>query len=202
MKIMLIRHFQTFGNLKKRYVGRTDEPLLITEEFPEAVEMKRDKLRLLGEPDYVVASPMKRCVQTARYLFPSKEPLLCPQMRECDFGCFEGKSYEELKDLLAYQEWADSWGKLPFPGGEGHEAFKNRCVEGFHKMTEQLIQKRCRLAAMVVHGGTIMAILSRFDRKGRDFYAWQVENGGGYLISFDELQWNQGQKLCEEIRRL
>lgn len=28
MKIWLIRHFQTQGNLERRYIGRTDEPIL------------------------------------------------------------------------------------------------------------------------------------------------------------------------------
>ena len=28
MRIWLIRHFQTQGNLERRYIGRTDEPIL------------------------------------------------------------------------------------------------------------------------------------------------------------------------------
>lgn len=226
MKVMLIRHFQTQGNLEKRYVGRTDEPLLMEEGAVRYMEERQSKLRLFGEPDDVVASPMKRCIQTARYLFPGKEPILCPQMRECDFGSFEGKSYGELKDLPAYQEWLDSRGRLPFPEGEAHEAFKDRCVEGFCRMADQLLQRECNLAAMVVHGGTIMAILSQLGRLEGDsldgqraaslggpegqspgrqksgFYTWQVGNGGGFLISLDEGQWRQGQKIWRGIQRL
>lgn len=34
--------------------------------------------------------------------------------RECDFGIFEGKNYEELKENRDYQRWLDSGGVLPF----------------------------------------------------------------------------------------
>ena len=150
----------------------------------------------------MIASPMKRCIQTANLLFPGEEPLLCEKMRECDFGLFEGKNYEELGDLPVYQEWLDSRGTIPFPEGESHEAFKARCVEGFAEMAAELVEKRCETAAMVVHGGTIMAVLSRFDRGDSEFYDWQAENGGGYVISLDEAAWGRGQKEFREIERL
>lgn len=202
MKIMLIRHFQTPGNLERRYVGRTDEPLLENEALFTMIEKRRALLQKKGEPELVAASPMKRCIQTAAYLFPKKEPLLCEQMRECDFGSFEGKNYEELKDLKEYQAWLDSRGRLPFPEGEDHEAFKKRCVAGFEEMLKNLIQQGCKMAAMVVHGGTIMAILSRFDEEQQEFYHWQVENGGGYLVTLDERAWEQGEKRFREIEQL
>lgn len=202
MKIMMIRHFQTPGNLERRYVGRTDEPLLQNEALVKLVKEKKKFLRAAGDPEVIAASPMKRCIQTAACLFPGKEPLLCEKMRECDFGLFEEKNYEELKDLPAYQEWLDSRGTLPFPAGEAHEEFKERCVRGFEETLEALIRRGCNTAAMVVHGGTIMAVLSRFDRERHEFYHWQVENGGGYLVTVDEKSWEQGQKEFREIERL
>lgn len=202
MEIMLIRHFQTPGNLEKKYIGKTDEPLLINEKLWEYIEKKKEQLHSIGEPEDVVSSPMKRCIQTAGYLFPGKVLKPCPQMRECDFGEFEGKSYEELKDLPSYRKWLASRGRLPFPEGEGREAFQNRCVQGFREVVRTLMQRKCRLVAMVVHGGTIMAILSRLDSQGRDFYSWQIKNGEGFLFSLDEIQWQQEEKINGEIIRL
>ena len=202
MKVVMIRHFQTPGNLERRYVGRTDEPLLEGEGLIRMAEEKRNLIQALGKLDCVIASPMKRCIQTANLLFPGEEPLLCEKMRECDFGLFEGKNYEELKDLPVYQEWLDSRGTIPFPEGESHEAFKARCVEGFEEMAAELVEKGCETAAMVVHGGTIMAVLSRFDRGDSEFYDWQAENGGGDVISLDEAAWGRGQKEFREIERL
>lgn len=202
MRIMLIRHFQTPGNLERRYVGRTDEPLLENEGLVRLAEEKRACFQRRGMPDRVIASPMRRCIQTAELIFPGAAPVLCAEMRECDFGLFEGKNYEELKELAAYQEWLDSRGTIPFPDGEGHEAFRTRCVKGFENMVSELAAAGSRTAAMVVHGGTIMAVLSGFGPDGSGFYDWQVENGGGFLVSLDEIAWDMGQKEFREIERL
>lgn len=105
-----------------------------------------------------------------------------------DFGEFEGKNYIELQKNPNYQAWIDSNGTLPFPGGESRETFIKRCEQGFYRM---LIGIKGRLQKMdekqpsskitagaVVHGGTIMAILSSF--YGGDYFDHQVKNGGGY----------------------
>ena len=61
IELFLIRHGLTEGNKKKRYIGRTDEPLC-----PEGLE----QLSALSYPvlDNIFISPMRRCVQTARIL--------------------------------------------------------------------------------------------------------------------------------------
>ena len=54
MEIIFIRHGATAGNLERRYIGRTDEPLC-----PLGVE-QIEKLKGLFEPDYLFVSPMLR----------------------------------------------------------------------------------------------------------------------------------------------
>ncbi len=58
-----------------------------------------------------------------------------------DFGQFEGKNYEELKDNPDYQKWIDSNGTLPFPGGEPREQFIRRSMEGFDWMMSDILIK-------------------------------------------------------------
>ena len=95
MKLIFIRHFSTAGNEKRQYIGRTDEA--ITEQARKIY---------LREPFHypdvrqVVASPMRRCVQTAKLLYPKKKIWTQELLRECDFGEFEYRNYEELKELL------------------------------------------------------------------------------------------------------
>ena len=140
------------------------------------------------EVQAVYASPMIRCTQTAGILFPGKKLNIIDELAECDFGEFENKNYQELDGNEHYQSWIDSGGLLPFPGGESREAFIKRCEQGFYRM---LIGIKGRLQKMdekqpaskitagaVVHGGTIMAILSSF--YGGDYFDHQVKNGGGY----------------------
>lgn len=156
MKIILIRHGMTEGNLKRRYIGTTDEDLINTDclkgDYPKC--------------ERVVASPLKRCIQTAEYIYPNVDIEICDKLKECDFGDFENKSYEDLKDNPDYQKWLDSNGELPFPNGETHEDFKNRCKDGFFESLTE------RDTAFVIHGGSIMAIMQKLF--GGNFYDYQA----------------------------
>ena len=97
MKITLIRHGMTLGNLEKRYIGRTDETLC-PEGIAKLEEMKIEKSEIL------ISSPMKRCIETAEILFPRQSFEICDNMRESDFGDFERKTSEELSSDKRYQE--------------------------------------------------------------------------------------------------
>lgn len=162
MKVVLIRHGMTDGNYKRRYIGTTDESL-------------RDTKCIEGQYpgcDRVVSSPMKRCIETARFIYPDKELVICEKLRECDFGDFENKSYEDLKDDAYYRKWLDSGGTLPFPNGEAHADFTKRCVQGFYELLTDAD------TAFVIHGGCIMAIMQSVF--GGVFYDYQVKNGCGF----------------------
>ena len=75
-------------------------------------------------------------------------------------------------------------------------------MEGFLKTVDAWIKEGVQKAALVVHGGTIMAVLSQLDSEGREFYDWQPENGGGYRIFLNEQEWKQGNRMCRRIEKL
>lgn len=166
MKIYLIRHGKTAGNLEKRYIGITDEPLC-NEGISEL------KNRNYPDCELVISSPMRRCIETAKIIYPGKKTVICGDLSECDFGEFEGKNYLELAENAGYQKWIDSGGVLPFPNGESPEGFKERSVRGFEKMLEKFADKSS--AAFVVHGGTVMAITEHC--LGCGFFDNQIKNG-------------------------
>ena len=172
MKILLIRHGKTAGNLEKRYIGRTDEPLC-----PAGIE----ELRACRFPQWsvLVSSPMQRCLQTAEFLFPAQKIHICEAFRECDFGDFEGKNHAELDGDPQYQAWIDSGGNLPFPNGESPAAFRGRCCDGFRQTANEFYDTES--LALVVHGGTIMAILSQFALPHRAYFDWMTANAQGWL---------------------
>ena len=153
MKLIFIRHGSTAGNLEGRYIGRTDESLC-----EEGIRQLRRKLDSgdYPEADVVWCSPMQRCLQTARLIYPAAETLTERDLRECDFGRFENKTYRELSGDGDYQAWIDSGGTLPFPEGEDPERFRERTCRAFLK-----IVLSCReedRVAFVVQGGTNMYV--------------------------------------------
>lgn len=179
--LVLIRHGATKANIEHRYLGKTDE-LLSKEGERQLVEYK--KLHLYQDIDFLFTSPMKRCIQTADILYPELQPVQIKEWEEMDFGAFEGKKYVELQEDKRYQAWIDSNGTLPFPEGESREEFTIRCDKGFQEMIEkvkQIKEEGHKTIGMIVHGGTIMALLSRYG-KG-DYFDYQVANGRGYVCT-------------------
>lgn len=185
IRIIMVRHFATYGNVQKRYVGRTDEPVIENRERENMISDLK-KISALKEVKAVYCSPMLRCLQTAEFLFPEMELEKVSDFRECDFGAFEYKNYEELKDEPSYQKWMDSNGKLPFPGGESREQFQKRCREAFDQVRMQALEENLDTIALVIHGGTIMSILDAYSDPHKDYYAWQTGNGNGYVMEYKD----------------
>lgn len=188
MEVFLIRHAQTLGNIEHRYIGRTDEPLsdagiasFCDLAYPAA--------------NRIIISPMRRCLQTANNLYPMMEPVLENGLRECDFGDFEGKSYEELKDNPAYRSWIASGGTQSPPNGESITDFKRRSCDAFIKVMDSAFADGLSGVAFVVHGGTIMAILERFAVPHKPFYDWQTENLGCWKAETSKTRWFSHRKL-------
>lgn len=179
MILTFLRHGKTAGNLTQRYIGVTDEPLC-----PEgrAELLQREPLTA---PSALYASPLRRCVETAAILFPGVEPRFVPDFRECDFGDFEGKNYAELNGSPAYQRFIDTMG-MEIPNGEPGDAFRKRCCRGFLEVVTELDKSSVPDAVIVCHGGTIMAVMERFERRKMGFYGYQAKNGHGYQAQWDE----------------
>lgn len=179
LKIIMLRHFATAGNLQKKYIGITDEPLC-----KEGISV----LETVSYPkvEAVFVSPLIRCRETAKLIYPEIIPTICEDFKECDFGEFENKNYMELANNKKYQIWIDSNGTLPFPKGEDLLDFKERCIQEFQKVTELSFLSGYQSIALVVHGGTIMSILERFSYPQQDYYHWMTENGKGYITYREE----------------
>lgn len=85
--------------------------------------------------------PYGRCAQTAEILYPGISANVCEDLRECDFGEYEGKTYDQLKNEAAYQKWLDSGGTIPFPGGEDPMAFRVRSKSAFAAIAQKAAER-------------------------------------------------------------
>lgn len=184
IELVLIRHGSTYSNQQKRYLGWTEEPL--SEEGRSALLLQKQK-GVYPRGHLLFVSPMERCKQTASILYPEQDMISIEEWKEMNFGQFEGKNYQELKNNPDYQAWLDSHGRLSPPEGETREAFILRSMEGLQsclRISQEYMTSEQRFCAVaVVHGGTIMAIVSTLTH--REYFDFQVRNGSGYRLLFE-----------------
>ena len=102
MKLTLLRHGYTEGNRRRLYYGSTDLPLL--PEGWEALAVLREQGGYPTAARYYT-SGMLRTEQTLLALYGPVPHTVLPGLREMDFGIFEMRTYEELKQDAAYQRW-------------------------------------------------------------------------------------------------
>lgn len=181
----------TAGNLEHRYLGcKTDEPLC-----PEGIAFAKQQAKQgsFPLPEQVFVSPMQRCRETASILFPNLEQQIHPDLRECDFGMFEGKNYRELSGCPEYQAWIDSGGTLPFPDGESREQFLTRSCAAVSKIVQTCNSDRI---AIVAHGGTMMAVFSACEMHQKSYFDWKIPHCEPFLCEVFrknplQLQWKE-----------
>ncbi|WP_447928683.1 histidine phosphatase family protein [Vreelandella sp. EE27] len=164
VELVVVRHGITAWNLERRYQGQRDIPLLL----PDAKE-GLDTLReaLAGEAfDAIYVSDLTRCRQTFEWI----KPEACvapvhdePRLRELDFGDYEGKVYDELKNDPAYRAWIDSVGELRIPGGESAGDLRHRLDAWLEDVAQSARQYGHRRILAVTHGGVIRELRRRFE---------------------------------------
>ena len=144
INLLLIRHGKTPSNKEHRYLGVTEEAL--SEDGRKQLEILAEK-DILKKPWLLFISPMLRCQESAGILFPGKKAYPIEEWREMNFGAYEGKNYEDLKNDFYYQKWIDSNGTLPFPEGESQQEYIKRCHRGLLTATKIIEEKIAREVA-------------------------------------------------------
>ncbi len=178
LKIHLIRHGSTDANILGQYIGcKTDSPI-----SPEGL----NELRLLKESidypeiDSLYSSPMLRCRQTAAVLFPDMGATAVENLKEYDFGDFEGKTARELEGNQAFLNWTA--GKCTPPNGEDNTEFIKRLCVGLQQIVLDMIEKDKREAAIIMHGGAIMMLLGACAVPRHRSVEWTADTGRGYTL--------------------
>ncbi|MBE6063031.1 MAG: histidine phosphatase family protein [Clostridium butyricum] len=178
IKLYLIRHGKTYCNEKHLYSGKTDVEL-----SQKGIDELKKKYANIKYPDcdYYFTSGAKRANKTIEILCPHKKYDVLEKLFEYNFGDFELKSYNDLKDKKEYINWLnDKDGSICCPNGESREQFKTRIKEGFSELIDYLRDNNIQKALGVTHGGTIGIILETLYDSSKKFYEWQPKNGDGY----------------------
>lgn len=191
-KIHLIRNGITQSNLDGKYCGTTDEELCRS-----GIAGINDLKDNYGYPhvDYVFTSPLKRCTQTAELIYPNFPIAVVNELKECNFGDFEGKTADELINNSEYKKWLQGKSDACPPNGESNSDFAGRVCGSFIRIADGMITSGIQNAAVITHGGAIMAILSAFGIPQMPMSEWLTPAGCGYTVLITPSIWASHKKF-------
>ncbi|MBD0348367.1 MAG: histidine phosphatase family protein [Thermoleophilia bacterium] len=162
--VLLVRHGETDWNRDRRIQGQSDPPLNAAGR-----EQARDLAeRLAGTRlDAVYASDLRRARETAEILAArlAMPVVVDPQLRELDFGSWEGWTVEELqeRDPENVARWLET-GEAVWERGETHADLARRVRTAVARLAEIHAGGQILLVA---HGGPVRALL--MEAEGLDF---------------------------------
>ena len=197
-KIHLIRHGISEGSEEGLYIGHTDAALT-----PMGKKQLTDMMSDYEYPavDAVISSPLDRCLETAKILYPDRSPMIFDGLIEYDFGEFEGSTAEELKTDPAFGEWLSGGEDAGAPFGETNGEFRNRVCKCFLDIVDGIMKTGVGSVAIITHGGVIMTLMQYFALPELPMHEWLMPNGCGYTLRLTPTLWMAGQKVeaIEEI---
>jgi alpha-ribazole phosphatase len=136
-RLLLVRHGNTALNSAERYWGWTDVEL--SAEGVEHATRLRDRLAA-ERIDAVYSSNLKRALATAHIIASSHrlDVIVREELREVNFGKFEGLTFKEIDEL--YPEVTEAWSSwslaFEFPGGESIRQLNKRVSRFLSKLRE------------------------------------------------------------------
>ena len=154
MKLYLIRHGETTGDVENKYGGSYDDHL--TEKGNTQIEVTAGSL-VGSKVEIIFTSPLVRAKETAEIInnrIGSKIEVL-EGIQERNYGILGGltkdeaiKKYPEVVELHKDSKNTD-------PEGESYDDFNRRVVEAF----ELVLNRDYETVAVISHGGPIKVIL-------------------------------------------
>lgn len=188
-RIYLVRHGETEWNASMRYQGHADVPLS---------DKGRRQAQLLGKRlaeekfSSFYASDLKRAYETAEIIshFHGLAVETLPELRELNFGLWEGLSAKEIKE--SFPEVLKQWWEKPLltriPGGETLSEMVHRTVTAVKKIVERHSGDN---VVIVSHGGVIRSIVGTVLGMDLNKY-WRLRQDNACLNIIDFPEWEKG----------
>jgi alpha-ribazole phosphatase len=183
MNIYFVRHGETEQNERKTFYGDIDAEL--NERGRQQCEKAARYLSGISF-DKVFISERKRTAQSAEYICREarKDFIIDGRINEMSFGAFEGRTYEEIKELYPVEQkaWQEDWKGFCPPGGESYSMFYLR-VKSFMEDIATLEEENILI---VTHGGVIRTVYAYLMGENMDLY-WKFasQNGDVTLIKYE-----------------
>lgn len=154
--LVLARHGSIGPSYRGRYLGASDICLDV-----EGKRQSKALAEVLGSRRVgrVICSPQQRTLETAQAIgeVAGLEFMVDPDLREVDFGRWEGKTFQEIQecDPKHVERWARLDRDFAFPDGERMRDFLDRV----HRAADRIARDPTERVLAVTHGGVIRAVI-------------------------------------------
>jgi alpha-ribazole phosphatase len=185
-EILLIRHGETEYNRSNKFTGITDVVLN---------ERGRAQVARLGEIlkdevfDHIYSSDLKRCVETGSHLKCTDNRIFSKELREMNFGRWEGMTYDEIKEKYPdeLEKWESDWIEQIIYEGESFSIMSRRVMKEFEKIIKQYNNNNSGKIAIISHSGCIRTILGHYIIGSiKDSWKFRVENAAVSRLCVDK----------------
>ncbi len=172
-ELLLIRHGETDYNRHGRFLGIRDIGLN-NEGRNQALNLKN---KLEGEEiDYVISSDLLRCRETAEIINFGQEIYHTKNLREMNFGRWEGLTWEEIRESYGpeFKDWRKDWINFKITEGESFYDMSRKVIAEI----DTILESRYNRIAVVSHGGCIRTILGYYLLESIEkSWRFQIDNG-------------------------
>lgn len=156
-KLLLVRHGDTKLNSAERFWGQTDVEM--SAAGMRQAERLRDRLAA-QKIDVIYTSNLSRAAVTAKIIASRHQSdiITCAELREINFGKFEGLTFKEINQL--YPEATELWSNwsltLKFPGGESADELNNRVSKFLNRLEKHTPEETILIVA---HSGPLRLLV-------------------------------------------
>lgn len=151
-QLLVIRHGQTEWSVAGRHTGRTDVPLtdIGRQEAREAA------LTLEGwNLEQAYTSPLSRARETAEIVAPACGVVLDDDLREWDYGAFEGETTPQTRERIpGWSVWTHE-----MTGGETVDAVGDRADRFLQRVEAEVPEGN---AVLFAHGHLLAILIARW----------------------------------------
>lgn len=174
MKLLVVRHGETWLNAEHRYLGALD-PELSAKGITQATALRSV---LPAHLDAIVCSPLRGARQTAEIIgnVRDQRPTIVGAFRERNVGVFDGLTQKEAKTRFP-ELWAQNvtrlWQAAPIGGETIHEVV-TRVAKG---LDDLYANHAGMVVALIAHGFVAKVVRAICRSDFQDFFEWQLANG-------------------------
>jgi len=187
-KIILVRHAKSVANKEGFLGGITDYPLC-EEGYEEARDLA-NYLKNIGL-DAIYSSPLTRAVETATPIAKilNKEIIICNDLRELNFGSWEGLIEDTLREIYPekYKYFDETEHYIGIDGQEETEQAAKRMLDAITKIAESNKDKTVLIVSHQVSTRAFLCQIMNIPFEQTNLKIGDLKNTNIAIINYDDV---------------